>query len=175
MTASFLTYPLDLIRTYLAINVQNDPTQNGIWNTGLKVFKAEGYRGLFKGLNASLFGIIPYIGFKMGSFDILQSHFLPNKNHPWFNTANLVLGATAGTIAVTFTYPTDVIRRRIQIMGSPEQPDVYKNMWDAFATVYRKEGMNGLFKGLIPCYLKVIPATALLFMSNEILKKHLGI
>ena len=120
ITASLLTYPLDLIRTYLAINVHNDPTENGIWNTGVKVYKREGAKGLFKGLNASLIGIVPYIGFKMGSFDFLKNICLPEKTHPWFNTINLLLGAVAGTVAVTLTYPADVIRRKIQIMGSPQ-------------------------------------------------------
>jgi hypothetical protein len=49
----------------------------------------------------------------------------------------------------------------------------YDGVVDCFKTIYIKEGPTGLFKGLIPCYLKVIPATAILFMTNERLKNWL--
>jgi hypothetical protein len=48
-------------------------------------------------------------------------------------------------------------------------------MLDAFVQVYRNEGAKGWFKGLVPCYLKVAPMTAILFMTNERLKQWLGI
>jgi len=48
-------------------------------------------------------------------------------------------------------------------------------MMDAFIQVYRTEGYRGWFKGLVPCYVKVAPSTAILFMTNERLKKWLGI
>jgi hypothetical protein len=48
-------------------------------------------------------------------------------------------------------------------------------MLDCFIKVYKRDGMPGLFKGLVPCYAKVAPMTAILFMTNERLKKWLGI
>lgn len=78
----------------------------------------EGTRGLFKGLFASVVGIMPFIGIKMASFDLLRHRYLPDKKHPRFDFINLSLGAVAGTIAVTFTYPTDVIRRLLQLSVS---------------------------------------------------------
>ena len=173
MTASFLTYPLDLIRTILSIQVHENT--GGIMETGKMIVRNEGFFGLYKGLFASLIGITPYIGFNMASFDLLKNYFLPDKSSPWFNFINLSLGATAGTIAVTLTYPTDLIRRKIQLMGMEGYEERYSGMWDATVKTYRAEGFYGLYKGLYPCYLKVIPMTALLFMSNEFLKKHIGI
>ena len=80
----------------------------------------EGTRGLFRGLFASVVGIMPFIGIKMASFDLLRHRFLPDKKNPRFDIINLNLGAIAGTIAVTFTYPTDVIRRLLQLSVSHE-------------------------------------------------------
>jgi Mitochondrial carrier protein len=48
-------------------------------------------------------------------------------------------------------------------------------MIDAFVKVYQKDGFPGWFKGLVPCYVKVAPMTAILFMTNESLKKWLHI
>ena len=41
--------------------------------------------------------------------------------------------------------------------------------------VWKAEGTRGMFKGLVPCYLKVIPMMAVLFMCNERLKKLLKV
>jgi hypothetical protein len=51
--------------------------------------------------------------------------------------------------------------------------DTYNGFIDCVNKIIEKEGSRGLFKGLVPCYLKVIPATAILFMTNERLKKWL--
>ena len=58
-----------------------------------------------------MMGIAPFIGIKMSSFDFLNQRFAPAKDHPKIVYYNLVLGALAGTIAVTGTYPIDLVRR----------------------------------------------------------------
>lgn len=75
MTASTLTYPLDLIRTKLSINVADAKIKPTVMGTAKQIVRDQGARGLYKGLGASLVGITPYIGIKMASFDILKSIF----------------------------------------------------------------------------------------------------
>jgi len=53
----------------------------------------------------------------MATFDILKTFFSIDRDHPRAQLANLVLGGTAGTIAVTLTYPTDLLRRMMQLSG----------------------------------------------------------
>lgn len=74
--------------------------------------------GLYRGLAVSNCGIAPFIGIKMTSFDMLTSFTIgkgpeaqkkiPKQKMVYINLMN---GALAGTIAVTFTYPTDLVRR----------------------------------------------------------------
>ena len=57
MTASTLTYPLDLIRTKLSIAVDNPgaserPSMAGV---GRQIYRTEGFFGLYKGLFSTLF------------------------------------------------------------------------------------------------------------------------
>ena len=56
-------------------------------------------------------GIGPFIGVKMASYDWLMTRFSPAKGNPNMIYYNLSLGALAGTIAVTVTYPTDLVRK----------------------------------------------------------------
>ena len=74
---------------------------------------------MFWGLGMSLMGIAPFIGIKMASYDFLMQNYGPKKGDKNAVFYNLTLGATAGTIAVTATYPTDLVRRLIQLNGQP--------------------------------------------------------
>lgn len=56
MTASFLTYPLDLIRTVLSVNVDNpNGVKPSIFGVGKEIYARAGIRGLYRGLPATLY------------------------------------------------------------------------------------------------------------------------
>ena len=74
-------------------------------------------------------GIAPYIGINMSSYDYLMTTFGPAKGNPNTIYYNLVIGALAGTIAVTATYPTDLVRKLLQLNGQPGHN--YSSLFDA--------------------------------------------
>lgn len=113
MTASTLTYPLDVIRTVLSIKVQDSSVKPSIIRCGLEIYKDHGHRGLFKGLNATLISITPFIGFKMAFFDILKVACNVDNSQTNAQIKNFLLGGLSGTLAITITYPTDLIRRKL--------------------------------------------------------------
>lgn len=86
---------------------------------------------------------------------------------------NLLNGAVAGTIAVTLTYPSDLVRRMIQLNGTPGHN--YTGLVDACGQLYRREGFGGFYKGLWATYLKVIPMVSILFLTNEYLKRMMNV
>lgn len=53
VVASFFTYPLDLVRTILSINV--DKQKTGIWIESKNIYNKDGVFGLYRGLNMTLF------------------------------------------------------------------------------------------------------------------------
>ena len=95
--------------------------------------------------------------------------FAPQKEDPNIIYYNLIIGATAGTVAVTFTYPLDLTRRLMQLNGTPGHK--YNHWFDLCGKLYNKEGLRGFFKGLLATYIRVAPMTAILFLTNEQLKK----
>ena len=107
----------------------------------------------------------------MTSFDILKTFFGVERSSPSFVISNLIIGGVAGTIAVTFTYPTDLIRRKLQMSGTPGYPK-YNSMLHAASEIIKKEGPQGLYKGYLVCLLKVAPSMAILFGCNETLKSY---
>lgn len=123
MSASFLTYPLDYLRTVIGVKVvEANGKQPTILGTAKEVFKVQGVMGFYKGCRATMYvskikimiqGITPYVGFKMASFDIMKTYVDIGRDHPKAQIYNFCLGGIAGTVSVTITYPTDVIRRKL--------------------------------------------------------------
>ena len=94
---------------------------------------------------------------------------------PISDIQNLIYGGVAGSLAVTLTFPTDVMRRIVQVeitVGHKIIPSYVETM----KKIYSQDGLGGFFKGLRVTYYKVIPSTAIAFMSNEAMKNflHLG-
>ncbi len=87
----------------------------------------------------------------------------------------LGLGAVSGTFAQTITYPLDVVRRRMQMLGYGGQKVEYTSVLEAFRRVYTKYGLIGFYKGLIPNYLKVVPVVSINFVVYEYMKRALGL
>lgn len=83
-------------------------------------------------------------------------------------TTRLACGAAAGTVGQTVSYPLDVIRRRMQMVGWKNAASVvtgdgrskvpleYTGMVDAFRKTVRHEGFGALYKGLVPNSVKVV-------------------
>ena len=173
MVASTFTYPFDLVKTYLTINLETGNNKMTMTQQARIIVDQFGFFGLYKGWALSMCGIAPFIGIKMASFDWLMQRYSPNKQDPWVRVKNLGIGALAGTIAVTLTYPTDLTRRLMQLNGTPGHK--YTGALDVCNQLYRSEGVMGFYKGLWATYLKVAPMTAILFLTNEQLKRWMGI
>lgn len=152
------------MKTYLTVNTDNAQRVN-FFEQGRIIVRQHGVLGLYKGLGSSLIGIGPFIGVKMSSFDWMMANFGPTKGSPYVVYYNLLIGALAGTLAVTVTYPTDLVRKLIQLNGHPGHN--YSGLADACGQLYRNEGFLGFYRGLWATYLKVAPMTAILFLTNE--------
>ena len=68
---------------------------------------------------------------------------------------------------------SDVLRRRFQINTMSGMGYKYKSIWDALATIVAKEGIKGLYKGLVPNLLKVAPSMASSWLSFELTRDFL--
>ena len=52
---------------------------------------------------------------------------------------------------------------------------VYRSFGSALRSIAAKEGVRGLYAGILPEYYKVIPGVAVAFMTYELLKKSLNV
>lgn len=70
----------------------------------------------------------------MASFDIITTFYKVDKKSPNAWLYNLLIGGASGMIAVTTTYPTDLVRRRMQLVDTQGQLR-YTSMWDCYVKI----------------------------------------
>ena len=175
--AQTLTYPLDLVRALLTVNMTaKDSRPKGILGTMADVVKTSGVRGLFIGLVPSLCGIMPYVGIDFCVYDTLRPMLpkKPNSEEPMV-AFKLLAGAFAGACGQTVAYPLDTVRRILQVQQVKVKRDgvKYAGMIDCFVGVVKRDGFLALYHGLFANYLKVIPSVAISFTVFESVQKQL--
>ncbi|PSR91445.1 Mitochondrial adenine nucleotide transporter like [Actinidia chinensis var. chinensis] len=147
---------------------------------GLKyIWRTEGFRGLFKGNGTNCARIVPNSAVKFFSYEEASKGIL------WFYRQQtrkedaeltpllrLGAGACAGIIAMSATYPMDMVRGRLTVQTelSPRQ---YRGIFHALSTVFREEGPRALYKGWLPSVIGVVPYVGLNFAVYESLKDYL--
>ncbi|QRV82490.1 mitochondrial carrier protein [Ceratobasidium sp. AG-Ba] len=147
-----------------------------MWGMTLKVMREEGgIRGLYRGLVPTAMGVAPYVGINFAAYERLRQIITP-EGGDYGAPRKLLCGALAGSISQTLTYPFDVLRRKMQVVGMSNGMLGYKynGAIDALRTIVRVEGMAGLYRGLWPNLLKVAPSIATSFYTYETVKDFLN-
>ncbi|XP_057964290.1 nicotinamide adenine dinucleotide transporter 1, chloroplastic [Malania oleifera] len=89
---------------------------------------------------------------------------------------NAGAGAAAGVIAATFVCPLDVIKTRFQVHGVPKLSNGSIKgslIVGSLEQIFRKEGLRGMYRGLAPTVLALLPNWAVYFAMYEQFKSFL--
>ncbi|KAG5414009.1 hypothetical protein IGI04_001576 [Brassica rapa subsp. trilocularis] len=189
-TAVLFTYPLDLVRTKLAYQVVGSAkaqakavtipmeqiVYRGITDCFSRTYRESGFRGLYRGVAPSMYGIFPYAGLKFYFYEEMKRH-VPAE-HKKDISLKLVCGSVAGLLGQTLTYPLDVVRRQMQVerlYAAAKEETVRRGTMQTLVKIAREEGWKQLFSGLSINYLKVVPSVAIGFMVYDVMKLHLRV
>ena len=162
-TAGFIsmlaTYPLETTRTYLSLQT-NKNKYNGIFHA----LRTIPLKQLYQGSKMSLWGFGSFSGIQYASYYYINSIIKDTK----FDS-KLVGGGLAGLFSVSITYPTDLVRRRLQLQGFDPTVPKYNGIFDSIYKIYKTEGILGFYRGLSATYIKTGPAVAIQFWTIEFL------
>ncbi|KAF8113986.1 hypothetical protein N665_0043s0058 [Sinapis alba] len=188
-TAVLFTYPLDLVRTKLAYQVVGSTKAQakavisleqilyrGITDCFSRTYRESGFRGLYRGVAPSLYGIFPYAGLKFYFYEEMKRHVPPE--HKKDISLKLVCGSVAGLLGQTLTYPLDVVRRQMQVerlYAVAKEETIRRGTMQTLIKIAREEGWKQLFSGLSINYLKVVPSVAIGFTVYDVMKLHLRV
>jgi hypothetical protein len=180
MTATTITYPLDLARGRISgkLKVDGNKHYNGILNTVMITAKEEGLSALYKGVKPTVLGSMPYVGIQFGTVGLLEKIFPVEKSYDENGNIQkpsiwrkILFGGAGGVMAGLITYPNDTIRRLLQLQGSRGTTNTYEGYFDCVKKVYAKHGIQRFYHGVGINIIRMAPNTAVQFGSYEMLKR----
>ncbi|KAL4284701.1 hypothetical protein GQ457_16G001700 [Hibiscus cannabinus] len=170
-TTLILIYPLDIAHTRLAADVgRTDVRQfRGIYHFLSTICKKDGFRGVYRGLPASLHGMMVHRGLYFGGFDTIKETLSEQSKTELALWKRWVAAQAVTTSAGLVSYPLDTVRRRMMMQSGLEQP-MYRNTLDCWRTMYRTEGVTSFYRGGLSNIFRSTGAAAILVLYDEVKK-----
>lgn len=152
-----------------------------IIDTAKKMWTKNGIKAFYKGLPAGLIGIFPYSGIDMGTFEYLKTR-ITNHNVRTLgcheedaapgSAVTAMMGAFSGAFGASLVYPINLVRTRLQSQGTVLHPPTYDGFFDCARRCIKNEGVRGLFKGIAPNLIKVVPSVSIVSQVHSLEHKH---
>lgn len=187
IATSTATNPIWVVKTRLQLDKSNskDIAKMGrryrnSWHCVVDTVRHEGIRGLYRGLSASYLGVsestlhwVMYEQMKQ-HLALWEGRRRSDPNHiptlldqtvSW--CGKIVSAGSAKLFAAALTYPHEVVRTRLRQAPTKTTGGTvelkYNGLLRCFHTVWIEEGITGLYGGLTPHLLRVVPSAAIMF------------
>lgn len=173
-TAQTAIYPMEVLKTRLTLRKTGQ--FSGMADCAKQMLQKEGVSAFYKGYVPNLLAIVPYAGIDLAVYETLKFTWL-NRNSGVVDPGVMVLvgcGAVSGTCGQLASYPLALIRTRMQaqtsIKGAPKV-----SMFTLLQNIVAQEGVTGLYRGISPNLIKVIPAVTVSYVVYEYTRILLGV
>jgi solute carrier family 25 phosphate transporter 23/24/25/41 len=164
-----------VLKTRLALR-RTGQLNKGLFHFATKMYRNEGFSCFYKGYIPNLIGIIPYAGIDLAIYETLKKMYV--KRNPTIKEPGVIalLGCAtcSSTMGQLASYPLALVRTRLQartVSNDLTQPDT---MSGQFRYILQNEGFVGLYRGITPNFMKVIPAVSISYVVYENVRRRLG-
>lgn len=190
------TNPIWVVKTRLQLDKSQAKGASGRQYRGaldcaMQIVRAEGAKGLYRGLSASYLGVtesaLRWVLYEQTKMYVARREArLAAKNTARTKWDDMVLwtgnsfGAGAATlVAASVTYPHEVVRTRMRqapvTSTSTGRPALrYTGLLQCFKLVWKEEGLVAMYGGLTPQMLRVVPSAVIMFGVYEAVLRVLG-
>jgi len=156
-----------------------------------RIVQEEGFSALWKGNTATLIRVFPYSGIQFMIFGRCKTYILreqesrflqekaidaatPKPNWGMSPLESLYAGMAAGAISVVATYPLDLTRAQLAVLKMKKgRSSSNIGFGAALLSNYRDRGVTGLFRGITPTLMGILPYAGLAFSFNEQAKRKI--
>jgi len=174
LALAFVEGPVDLFKVKMQIQYKTasataGPKYTSVFDVAIKLFKNNGFRGIYQGLGATIIRDVPANGLYFGIYELARRSMAGTgkRVEDLSATKLLTAGGIAGMSYWALIYPADVIKSKMQSDSLMPSERKYKSFFDCWRKVVSSEGMRGLFRGFAPCMVRSFPANATCFLAYE--------
>eukprot|EP00471_Norrisiella_sphaerica_P006007 CAMPEP_0184489532 /NCGR_PEP_ID=MMETSP0113_2-20130426/15740_1 /TAXON_ID=91329 /ORGANISM="Norrisiella sphaerica, Strain BC52" /LENGTH=262 /DNA_ID=CAMNT_0026873017 /DNA_START=87 /DNA_END=872 /DNA_ORIENTATION=- len=160
------------------LQVQVKGNYSGFTSVMMKTYRTGGVRAFYAGFPTAFFGSAPasciyWTSYEASKKTLLGSKYM--KKNP--SLCHFCSGVVAEMVSCILWVPIDVVKERLQVQN--DLKSTYNGNWDAILTIYKNEGLAGIYKGYWATIFSFGPFTGLFLMFNEKIKEktkaHYGI
>ncbi|KAL9043203.1 MAG: hypothetical protein Q9180_000030 [Flavoplaca navasiana] len=173
VASTLVAQPLDVLKTRLQVDRASSPQAGTSLRLVKDILKNEGItKGFYRGLSPNLAGNSVswalYFLWYSRTKAALEAHHANGKRLSYYDF--FLASGVAGALTAVCTNPIWVIKTRMLSTAS-HHPGAYRSISHGARQIYRTEGVQGFYRGLLPSLFGVSHG-ALQFMAYEQFKRH---
>ncbi|KAF2831323.1 mitochondrial carrier [Ophiobolus disseminans] len=168
----FISYPLEFAKTRVQLREKKGVlTPRNPFVVVQQVYQKEGIRAVYKGCGPLVIGSIGKDAVRFLFFDQIKEAFADPTTGTLSPVRNLLAGMTAG-VAASVTAVTPSERIKTAMIDDARHEKRFRSGWHATSTIWKEQGIVGLYRGLAGSTLKQASATAFRMGTYNVLKDY---
>jgi len=177
----FMASPTDLIKTQIQMEgkrrARGLPSRvDGMVDAFNKIVAEAGVLGLWRGCwpNVQRAALVN-LG-DLSTYDSVKSTILTNTNMEDNALTHSMSSGCAGLVGAIMGTPADVVKARMMNQPTDDRGrgTVYKSSVDCLLKTVKGEGLRGLYKGFLPCWMRMAPWSLSFWLSFEQIRNRFG-
>lgn len=177
----FVASPTDLVKTQIQMEgrrrlLGKPPRVEGMMDALRKIVAQAGVLGLWRGCwpNVQRAALVN-LG-DLSTYDSVKEAILKKTSLEDNSLTHCLSSGCAGLVGAIMGTPADVVKARVmnQPTDSMGRGTVYKNSLDCLMVTVKGEGFMALYKGFLPCWLRMAPWSLTFWLSFEQIRKAFG-
>ncbi|CAH8540891.1 unnamed protein product [Schistosoma bovis] len=176
-TSQSIIYPMEVLKTRMCLRKSGQ--YSSIFDCARKLYHSNGITIFYRGYVPNILGILPYAGVELAMFETFKQSYSKaflskdekSQNIPPPVYVSVIAGALSSLCGQLGTYPLALVRTKLQAQASSEKTGLLKIV----KNIVEHEGIPGLFRGLGPNILKVLPAVSVSYACYDQIKAFLQV
>ncbi|XP_034119104.1 mitochondrial uncoupling protein 4 isoform X1 [Drosophila nasuta] len=179
--AQWLASPADLVKVQIQMEgrrrlMGDAPRVHGAAHAFRQIIQRGGVKGLWKGSipNVQRAALVN-LG-DLTTYDTIKHLIMHRLQMPDCHTVHVLASICAGFVAAIMGTPADVVKTRIMNQPTDElgRGLLYRGSVDCLRQTVAKEGFVALYKGFLPCWIRMAPWSLTFWLSFEQIRKMIG-
>lgn len=149
-----ISNPIWIAKTRMCRDIELKNTIMQVFNN---IYLNDGIKGFYRGVVPGLFGVV-HASFQMSFYE-----WIKRKYHPQTPLDFVFASTTSKIMAIFLTYPYQVVKSRMQASS--------KSLGNVLSDIFREKAF---YRGITPATMRVLPGTAITFVTYETILKILN-
>ncbi|GAA52978.1 calcium-binding mitochondrial carrier protein SCaMC-1 [Clonorchis sinensis] len=185
LTAQTIIYPLEVLKTRMCLRKTGQ--FRSIWHCAHIIYTQYGAHAFYRGYLVNVIGIIPYAGIELALYERCKSayiqRYMTSDDSSCSSAQNLhpptyvvpIFAAVSSACAIVATYPASLVRAKLQATYWSYSTQQKITAINLIRTIWRDDGISGLYRGMLTNLTKVIPAVGISLATYEALRREFNL